>query len=144
MNKNILIAVSALILSAGTLGAASAAPADSQVGIQNSAGMGYTSLLTEANWQQIRIPISLLGGTFPGSNLTLSATGLPDGVTLTLTGVTQQDQYAVLSIDTERTNTELAVNALADVTLKSGDTVLTTFQVPVTGAATAPDLTFLN
>jgi hypothetical protein len=144
MKKNILIAVSALILSAGTLGATSAAPVDYQVGIQNSDGVGYSSLLTEANWQQIRIPIRLLGDTFPGTDLTISATGLPDGVTLTVNGVTQQDQYVVLGIDTVRTNTAVAVNALAEVTLKSGDTVLTSFQVPVTGAAIEPTSTLSN
>lgn len=144
MNKKMLMVLTALTFGAATLSAASAAPMTYVPRIENSADVRYSSLYTEASWQEIRIPLSVLGGTLPGSNLTLTTTGLPDGVTLTLSGVTQQDQYAVLSIDTERADTSYAVNALANVTLKAGDTVLTTFQVPVTGTAIDPASTVTN
>jgi hypothetical protein len=96
--------------------------------------MAYEPLYTEANWQTLRVPIAQLGGTLP-SDLTLSASGLPAGTTVTLTGVTQEGAEAVLTLNVERADVSTAVNASSMITLTSGETALVSLSVPVIGTA---------
>ncbi|WP_161884367.1 hypothetical protein [Deinococcus alpinitundrae] len=134
MKKLMLIALSMLSLSVSTLATASAAPALYSPAIIDSDDMPYTTLYTEAAWQSVLIPMSAVGNTIPG-DLTLEITGLPEGVTISLSGVSQQNGFLMLSVDTERVSAQTAVYAMANVTVMSGTTALTTFQVPVAGAA---------
>ncbi|MFC4452471.1 hypothetical protein [Deinococcus sonorensis] len=131
MNKYILTALSALILTGSAF-------ASTQTQVAVSAGSdgvsGYQQLYTEASWQTIWVPLSAIGGVVP-SNLNLQASGLPDGVTVTLTGTSVMNGSLLLTVDTERANTALPVNSMATLTLRSGTTALTTFQLPVVGVA---------
>lgn len=94
----------------------------------------YSPLYTESDWMTLSVPVNELGGTIP-SDLALSASGLPDGTSLTLSGVSQDGNEAVLTVSVTRSDETQAVNATALVKLTSGDTTLTSFDVPVVGAA---------
>lgn len=94
----------------------------------------YGPLYTESDWMTLTVPISELGGTIP-SDLALSASGLPNGTSITLTGVSQDGNYAVLAVSVARSDLTAAVNADSLVTLTSGNQVLTSFNVPVVGVA---------
>jgi hypothetical protein len=133
MNKNLIFPVLTALLTFATF--ASAAP--TKVGITNGddTGATYSTLYTEANWQQIMLPMSQFGDVMP-SNLTLSTAGLPDGVSVTLVGAETQDGFLMLNVDVERSDTSVLVNGVADLSLHSGDTVVATFQLPVLGLAT--------
>ncbi|MFC4454402.1 hypothetical protein [Deinococcus sonorensis] len=129
MKKLVLTALTALTLTA-TASAASVATITNGSDLQS----GYDALFTEAGWQAISIPLTDVGGVQP-SDLSIAATNLPEGVTLTLTGSEVVGNSLVLYVDTERSDTSTAVNALANVSLMSGGTALTDFQVPVVGVA---------
>lgn len=131
MRKMILTALSAIALTSSAF-AATVSRVDISAGTDGP--VGYEQLFTEASWQTIQVPLSDLGGTVPG-DLNLQASGLPDGVTVTLTGTTEKNGMLMLTVDTERTDTALPVNAVATLTLRSGTTALTTFQLPVVGTA---------
>lgn len=96
--------------------------------------MSYEPLYTEASWQTLRVPLAQLGGVLP-SDLTLSATGLPAGTSITLTSVTQDGNDAVLTLDVERADVSTAVNATGMLTLNSGESALVSLSVPVIGTA---------
>ena len=87
------------------------------------------------------MPLSAIGGTVPG-DLSLTTTGLPAGVTISLTGTDVSGDYLILSVDTERSTTANDVNALASVNLLSGTAVIASFQVPVLGSAVGSDMNF--
>ncbi|TSA83847.1 hypothetical protein FNU79_11500 [Deinococcus detaillensis] len=97
-------------------------------------GASYSPLYTESDWMTLTVPVSELGGTIP-SDLALSASGLPEGTSIALTGVSQDGNYAVLAVSVARSDLSVAVNADSLVTLTSGDKVLTSFNVPVVGVA---------
>ncbi|MGY2896059.1 hypothetical protein [Deinococcus sp. UYEF24] len=142
MNKKMLTARTAALLTTALLsvgGLASAASAytstsldagtyDVIVGTASTSGSG--SLNTDASWQTIQIPLADIGGTFP-SNLSIATAGLPDGLSISLQRATQVGNTVVLNVDVNRSNGNAVANGLADVTLLSGGTALTTFQVPV-------------
>ena len=94
----------------------------------------YSPLYTESSWMTLNVPVAALGGTIP-SDLVLSASGLPDGTSITLVGVSQEGDQAVLTVSVQRTNTDNFINATSLIKLTSGDTTLTSFNVPVVGTA---------
>ena len=59
--------------------------------------------------------------------LSIRATGLPDGVSVTLTGSSVVNGQLVLNVDTERNSAASTVNALPTFTLLSGGSELTSF-----------------
>jgi hypothetical protein len=126
MFKPLIIALS-LTTALSLMPAASAAAAPISL-------VAYETLYTEANWQTLRVPLSELGNTMP-SDLTLSAANLPTGTTITLTGMTQEGEDAVLTVDVERADTDTYINATSLITLNSGSTPLVTLSVPVMGVA---------
>jgi hypothetical protein len=150
MNKNKLTATTAALLTAALLtvgGLASAAGAytatsldagtyDVIVATPTTSGSG--SLNTEASWQTIQIPLADIGGTLPG-DLSLKATGLPDGLSISLQRALQVGDTLVLNVDVNRSNTNAVASGLANVTLLSGDTALSTFQVPVSNLSATID-----
>lgn len=94
----------------------------------------YSPLYTESSWMTLNVPVAALGGTIP-SDLALSAAGLPDGTSITLVGVSQEGDQAVLTVSVQRTNTDNFINATSLIKLTSGTTTLTSFNVPVVGTA---------
>lgn len=142
MNKKLMTALTAPVFFAALAfgGLASAATYTPTVGISDG-NQAYSALYTESSWQTLTVPLSAIGGTVPG-DLSLTTTGLPDGVTISLTGTSVSGDYLILSVDTERSTTANNVNALADVTLLSGTTPLASFQVPVLGSAVGSDMNF--
>ena len=137
MNKKLMTALStpAIFAALAFGGLASAATYSYDVGVSDGT-QSYSALYTETAWQTLVIPLSEIGNTVPG-DLSLSTSGLPDGVSITLTGSEVRGDNLVLSVDTERTSTATSVNTLANLTLMSGTTALTSFQIPVLGAATS-------
>ena len=131
MNKTLMTAVLALTLAAGS---AFAAPNTVQVSASDGEGLGYTQLYTESSWMSLVVPMSALEHTVPG-DLSLSVTGLPEGTTLTLDGVTQRGNTLLLNVSVSRDDTSVGVNDIASIALMSGDQVLTTLTIPVMGAA---------
>ena len=131
MNKTLMTAVLALTLTAGS---AFAAPNTVQVSASDGEGLGYTQLYTESSWMSLVVPMSALEYTVPG-DLSLSVTGLPEGTTLTLDGVTQRGNTLLLNVSVSRDDTSVGVNDIASIALMSGDQVLTTLTIPVMGAA---------
>ena len=131
MNKTLMTAVLALTLAAGS---AFAAPNTVQVSASDGEGLGYTQLYTESSWMSLVVPMSALEYTVPG-DLSLSVTGLPEGTTLTLDGVTQRGNTLLLNVSVSRDDTSVGVNDIASIALMSGDQVLTTLTIPVMGAA---------
>ena len=142
MNKKLMTALTAPVFFAALAfgGLASAATYTPNVGISDGT-QSYSALYTESSWQTLTVPLSSLGGTAPG-DLSLTATGLPEGVTISLTGTSVSGGYLILSVDTERSTTANDVNALASVTLLSGTTPVASFQVPVLGSAVSTDMNF--
>lgn len=150
MNKNKLTATTAALLTTALLSVgdlASAAGAytatsldagtyDVIVATPTTSGSG--SLNTEASWQTIQIPLADIGGTLP-SDLSLEATGLPDGLSISLQRALQVGDTLVLNVDVNRSNTNAVASGLANVTLLSGGTALSTFQVPVSKLSAAID-----
>ena len=131
MNKTLMTAVLALTLAAGS---AFAAPNTVRVSASDGEGLGYTQLYTESSWMSLVVPMSALEYTVPG-DLSLSVTGLPEGTTLTLDGVTQRGNTLLLNVSVSRDDTSVGVNDIASIALMSGDQVLTTLTIPVMGAA---------
>ncbi|GAA4003237.1 hypothetical protein GCM10022631_12630 [Deinococcus rubellus] len=133
MRKSLL---TALTLSAA-LSFAPAAFASAQMITQAPiSAAAYSPLYTESDWMTLSVPVGALGGTIP-SDLALSASGLPDGTSITLSGVSQVGNEAVLTVSVARSDTTQAVNATALIKLTSGDKTLTSFNVPVVGVAYA-------
>ncbi|AWN21851.1 hypothetical protein DKM44_00210 [Deinococcus irradiatisoli] len=94
----------------------------------------YAPLYTESSWMTLRVPLAELGGRIP-SDLALSTSGLPDGTSITLLGAAEDGSDAVLTVSVQRSDLATAVNANSLVKLTSGDTLLTSFNVPVVGVA---------
>ena len=143
MNKRILSILTALTLSAAGLsiaglsvaglGVASASTVTYDVGV-SSGGAASSALYTDTSAQTIRLPLASVGGTVPG-DLSLSASTLPSGVTMTLLSAAQDGDSLVLAVNIVRDHTTVAVDSLANVALISGNATLTVFQVPVQSAA---------
>ena len=149
MNKKMLTAKAAALLTTALLGVGgltSAAAYNSSnldagsydviVGTATASGSG--SLSTGGSWQTIQIPLADIGGTFP-SDLSLSAAGLPEGLSISLQHVAQVGNTLVLSVDVNRSSANAVPSGLANVTLLSGGTALHTFQVPVSNLAATLD-----
>jgi hypothetical protein len=148
MKKNILnVSVTTALLSLGVLSLgtlSSAAPITERVSISDgdkTTDLRYDRLYTESTWQTIRIPLRDIGGVLP-NNLTLDTSGLPAGVTITLDGSSEDNGFLVLSVSTERSDTTVAVNTLANITLNADGSPITSFQVPVLGIASDSNLSY--
>ncbi|WP_412028140.1 hypothetical protein [Deinococcus yunweiensis] len=128
MKKMLIAAVTALTL------ATTSALAAPQTYAMDETGQEYSALLTESSWMAVEVPLSALGGTLP-SNLNIAVSGLPAGTTVTLDSVDTYAQTALLYVTVARSDTSSNVNAVADIAVKSGSTVLTTVSIPVYGAA---------
>lgn len=102
----------------------------------DAAGNEYPALYTESAWMSVECPLSEMGGTIP-SDLKLTASGLPEGTTITLVSVKQRNDMALLKVKVKRTDIakKSTVNALASITLMSGSQVMATMAIPVIGAA---------
>ncbi|MFC4456413.1 hypothetical protein [Deinococcus sonorensis] len=137
MKGFILTALSAVILTGSAL-AQNADPRMTAVAISaGSDGVsGYQQLYADATWQTIWVPLRAIGGVMP-SNMSLQTSGLPDGVSIKITGSKMRGDSLLLTVETKRTSAAKAqpVNSLATITLMSGTSNLTTFQVPVVGVA---------
>ncbi|PNY80741.1 hypothetical protein [Deinococcus koreensis] len=122
-----------LSLSASSLAATPSVP---QVYATDDAGMAYPALYTESSWMALEVPLSTLGGAVP-SDLNLAASGLPDGVSLTLGTVKTRGAMAIVHVKVARSAAAKTrvVNSLATVEVRSGSRVLSTMAVPVMGAA---------
>lgn len=125
-----------LILSASALAATPSAP---QVYATDDAGMEYPALYTESSWMALEVPLSALGGAVP-SDLSLTASGLPDGVTLTLGTVKTRGAMALVHVKVARSAAAKTrfVNCLATVEVRSGTRVMGSMAIPVLGAAYGP------
>ena len=133
MNKTLMTAVLALTLAAGS---AFAAPNTVRVSASDGDGLSYTKLYTESSWMSLVVPMSALEYTVPG-DLSLSVTGLPEGTTITLDGVTQRGNTLLLNVSVSRDDTSVGVNDIASIALMAGDQVLTTLTIPVMGVASS-------
>ena len=119
-----------------------AAPVDTQpnIVISNADGdYSYPALLTESSWMTLRVPLAQLGGSLP-SDLTLTASALPVGTTITLTGAVQDGADALLTVSVQRDNANSYVKADSTISLSAGGQTLTSFTVPVVGTAYAGGL----
>lgn len=125
-----------LILSAS---ASAVTPSVPQVYATDDAGMEYPALYTESSWMALEVPISALGGTVP-SDLSLTASGLPDGVTLALGTVKTRGGLAIVHVKVARSAAAKTrfVNCLATVEVRSGTRVMSTMAIPVQGIAYSP------
>ncbi|WP_295819173.1 hypothetical protein [uncultured Deinococcus sp.] len=128
MKKLLMTAVTALTLATTT---ALAAP---QTYAMDDSGQEYSALQTESSWMAVEVPLAALGGSVP-SDLSIAVSGLPAGTTVTLDSVDTMAQTALLYVTVARSDTTSNVNAVADIAVKSGSTVLTTVSIPVYGAA---------
>ncbi|WP_293911559.1 hypothetical protein [Deinococcus sp.] len=128
MMKQLMIALS---LSAALSALPTALAANTGLEIST---LSYQPIYTEASWQTLRVPLTQLGGVLP-SDLTLSAAGLPTGITVTLTAAGLDGADAVLTVDVERATTSAGVNANTTLTLSSGGNALVNLNVPVIGVA---------
>ena len=131
MKKTLMTAALALTLAATS---AFAAPNTVRVSASDGEGLGYTKLYTESSWMSLVVPMSALEYIVPG-DLSLSVTGLPEGTTITLDGVTQRGNLLLLNVSVSRDDTSVGVNDIASIDLMSGDQVLTTLTIPVMGVA---------
>ncbi|GGJ88700.1 hypothetical protein [Deinococcus aquiradiocola] len=133
MNKKLMTALTApALIAALTLGSlASASTVTYDVGVDGSSVS--SPLIVGNSTQTIRLPLSSLGGTLPG-DLSISASNLPDGVTLSLNSAAVDGDSVVLSVSTQDSNDasfSAGVDALANVSVIAGGKTLTLFQVPV-------------
>ena len=128
MIKPLMIALS-LTAALSVMPAASALTLPTQIST-----MSYEPIYTESNWQTLRLPVAQLGGSLP-SDLTLSASGLPEGTTITLTSAELDGSDAVLTVDVERATTSVGVNTNSILTLSAGGNALVSLNVPVIGIA---------
>ncbi|MBC7432689.1 MAG: hypothetical protein H7345_11525 [Rubritepida sp.] len=104
--------------------------AGSDVSINPDQGRLAGFLNTDVSWQVIRLPLSSVNGAALGS-LTLSTTGLPSGLSISLTRATQVGDTLELNVDVNRSNSNAVPNGLANVTLSAGGNAVAMFQVPV-------------
>ncbi|WP_407570542.1 hypothetical protein [Deinococcus altitudinis] len=102
----------------------------SDVSINPDQGRLSGFLNTDVSWQVIQLPLRSLNGAAL-SSLTLSTTGLPSGLSISLARATQVGNTLVLNVDVNRSNTNAVPNGLANVTLAAGGNVVAMFQVPV-------------
>ncbi|UBV41923.1 hypothetical protein LAJ19_09750 [Deinococcus taeanensis] len=124
-----------LLTAAAALSLATTAFAASPVMVYASDGNGneYQGLYTESSWMAIEVPLNALGGSVP-SNLSIAVSGLPQGTYVTLDSVSTDGSNALLYVSVSRDSTETAVNSVANIRVQSGETLLTTVQIPVYGA----------
>ena len=106
--------------------------------IVNSPTVVSGILNTDESWQTIVLPISALGGSVP-ADLALDTSGLPEGLSVDLANVTQDGNNVVLRVDVTRGPSNAVPHGLAEVSLASGGTTLTTFQVPVVNLVVSRD-----
>lgn len=130
MKKILIVPLVAALLSAGSLASAQTVLSSGDVAINSDEGKLAGFLNTDMSWQTIQIPLSAIGST-PLDQLQLSTTGLPEGLTLSLTRATQVGSSLLLNVDVNRSTSNAVPHGLANVTLTAGGTALTTFQVPV-------------
>ncbi len=137
MKKTILSAAFSLslILAPAAVTSAFAAPSAVQVTASDSSGdLSYPALYTESSWMALEVPVSMLGGTIPG-DLSLDAGALAAGTTITLDGVTQQGDMALLHVTVSRGDTGVGIDQLATINVVSGGQTLATLSIPVIGMA---------
>jgi len=128
--KKMLLTVAAALSLATTAFAAS----PMTVYATDGNGRSYQGLYTESSWMAISVPLSALGGSLP-SNASLDVSGLRSGVYVTLDGVDEQGDKALFYVSVSRDDTTVTSNDMATISIKNGDTVLTTVQIPVYGGA---------
>ncbi len=130
--------LTAAVLGLGTFASASTLSSidggSYDVTLASDSGALSGSLNTEASWQTIQVPLADIGGTVP-TDLSLSTAGLPEGLSISLERVSQVGSTLVLNVDVNRSPSAAVTSGVADVTLMSGATALTSFQVPVTTLA---------
>ncbi|WP_188904448.1 hypothetical protein [Deinococcus aerophilus] len=132
MRPSILSLLTALSLAASPALAASASTVYPVVAMGD--GQIYNVLYTESSWMSLAVPLSDVGGSVP-SNVSLSVSGLPEGTTITLDGVSQVGDLLLLDVTVSRDDDRMGVHDTAILALKSGDQTLTTLSIPVVGAA---------
>ncbi|PNY80469.1 hypothetical protein [Deinococcus koreensis] len=137
MNKTLTATLTALTLAASTafIGTASAVTPAAQTFAVDEEGMAYSTLYTESSWLAVEVPMASLGESLP-RDLSIVVDGLPEGTTITLDDVTTRGESVLLHVTVERESTTTFVNSVANIGVKSGDTLLTTVSIPVMGAAT--------
>ncbi|WP_188969776.1 hypothetical protein [Deinococcus aerolatus] len=141
MKKTLLSAALGLTLSLApatlTTAFAVAGPAAVRVTASDGSGdLSYPSLFTESAWMSLQVPVSVLGGSIPG-DLSVDAGTLAAGTTITLTGVTQVGDMALLHVTVSRADTGVAVNETATLNVRAGGQTLATLSIPVIGASTS-------
>ncbi|WP_456829683.1 hypothetical protein [Deinococcus sp. UYEF24] len=146
MKKFLLVPVFAALMGSAGLVSAQSLPGQPASATQPSAGIALLGgsdvsinpdqgrlsgfLNTDVSWQVIQLPLRSLNGAAL-SSLTLSTTGLPSGLNISLARATQVGNTLVLNVDVERSNTNAVPNGLANVTLSAGGNAVAVFQVPV-------------
>ena len=148
MNKLLLTAVSLMLSTA-----LAADPSPLRTYAMNNAGSAYDGLATECAWLAVVVPMSAMNYSLPAEltrvfeggdigrkiktplpgNITLGVTGMPPDTTIALTGMSKGRDYVLMHVKVTRKDTGSYVNALANLSLKAGDTVLTTVSIPVQG-----------
>ncbi len=105
-----------------------------QVYAMDASGNEHQVLYTDSAWEWLEVPLSALGNTLP-SDLKLTASGLPEGVTITLKAKKTFNTMAALRVEVKRTAAakKSRVDSMATITLTSGTQELTTVQIPVSG-----------
>jgi hypothetical protein len=104
--------------------------AASDVSINPDQGRLSGFLNTDVSWQVIQIPLRSLNGA-PLSSLTLTTTGLPNGLSISLARALQVGDTVALNVDVNRSGTNAVPHGLANVTLSAGGIPVALFQVPV-------------
>ncbi len=138
MNKTLISSLTAAALFAGTPACAqtiftqtSSVTLGSDSVVVNS-GQGRLSgfLNTDFEWQTIEIPNAAIGNVAP-EKLSLTASGLPEGLSISLERATQVGGTLILNVNVERSPFNAVPSGLARVTLLAGGAALTSFQVSV-------------
>ncbi|QFP76809.1 hypothetical protein [Deinococcus sp. AJ005] len=139
MKKNMLSAAFSLslILAPAVLTTAFAAPTTVQVTASDSTGdLSYPALYTESSWMSLAVPLADLGGSIP-SDLSLDAGTLAAGTTITLDGVTQTGDTALLHVTVSRADTGVSIDQMVTINVMSGGQTVATLSIPVIGAASS-------
>ena len=130
MNRYLIASVMMAVLGVGPLASAQTALSSDDVTINRNQGQLSGFLNTDVDWQTIEIPLSAIGNV-PLDQLSLSSSGLPEGLSVSLGRASYEGATLLLNVDVNRSNSNVVAHGLATLTLTAGGTALVTFQVPV-------------
>ena len=142
MNKTLISSLAAAFLFAGTPASAQTTSMQTMFTQTTSITLGNDVIVnggqgrlsgflnTDFEWQTIEIPDAAVGNVAP-EKLSLTASGLPEGLSISLERATQVGGTLLLNVNVVRSPFNAVPSGLARVTLLADGAALTSFQVPV-------------